>query len=61
MSKEMCWLSPREGQPKILFIDEGDGFVPYANCVHFVPDYPIGSKGYATMQKLLNMGWKLVT
>lgn len=60
MSQEMRWQEPREGQPKILFIDEGDGFVPYANCVYSVPDYPIGSKGYATMQKLLKMGWRLI-
>jgi hypothetical protein len=63
MKNQMRWQRPRAKQPKILFIDEGDGFIPYANSVHAVPDrslHALRFKGYDTYQKLYGMGWELV-
>ena len=53
MSGKMRWFS------QILQINDGSGWVPYVQHHLSVPDYPIerGSKGYATMQKLLKLGY----
>ena len=53
-----------EGSEKILYINTGTGWKPYTHPSFGklrVPDYEIagGSKGYATMQKLLKLGFKM--
>lgn len=64
--KEMCWLSPLGGNgTKVLHLRTAshDQWRPYNTCPQYsVPDYPIpnGSKGWATYQKLLKEGWKLI-
>ena len=68
MLKEMCWL-PRMGAgangEKILHLRTAPNqpWKPYTSCPEYsVQDYrePGGSKGWATYQKLLTQGWKLV-
>lgn len=66
MVGEMCWMSPDDDFDKKLYIrtDSSKEWVLYSELSELsVPDYKItgGSLGYATMQKLLKEGWKLVT
>jgi len=63
---QMCWLSASgEDGEKILHLQiaPGQPWRPYTAFPQYsVPDYriPGGSKGWATYQKLLKAGWKLV-
>ncbi len=66
MHQQMCWLSSSgsDGE-KILHLQAGPGqpWRPYTAFPQYsVPDYriPGGSKGWATYQKLLKAGWRLV-
>lgn len=66
MHKQMCWLSKAgtDGE-KILHLQTAANqpWLPYTAFPQFcVPDYniPGGSKGWATYQKLLKAGWKIV-
>jgi hypothetical protein len=66
MHQQMCWLSVsgNDGE-KILHLQAGPGqpWRPYTAFPQYsVPDYRIagGSKGWATYQKLLKAGWKIV-
>lgn len=66
MSGQMCWLSKLGTEnEKILHLRLAahQPWLPYTACPQYaVPDYPIpgGSKGWATYQKLMQAGWKLV-
>jgi len=67
MNGYMCWLSPLgEDGEKILHLrlNANEAWVPYTSMPKYsVPDYkdfPNGSKGFATFQKLLRNGWKLI-
>lgn len=66
MFNEMCWLPlmGRDGQ-KILHLRTAPNqpWRPYTAFPEYaVADYviPGGSKGWATYQKLRNLGWKLM-
>lgn len=67
MIGQMCWLSSLgEDGEKILYLrlKPNESWVPYTSMPKYsVPDYkdfPNGSKGFATFQKLLRNGWKLI-
>lgn len=66
MLKEMCWLSPLgSNSAKILHLRTApnDPWRPYTAFPQYAaPDYEIpgGSKGWATYQKLMKSGWKLL-
>ena len=66
MLGQMCWLSQLGGrEEKILHLrtSPNQPWQPYtAFSTYAVPDYniPGGSKGWATYQKLLKVGWTLV-
>lgn len=66
MSRQMCWLSVNQAnEEKILHLrtNPNADWRPYeAYPQYAVPDYEIsgGSRGWATYQKLLRAGWKLV-
>ena len=67
MAGQMCWL-PAFGTngTKILHLQTASNqpWRPYTAFPQIsVPDYrePGGSKGWATYQKLMKAGWKLVT
>ncbi len=66
MAGEMCWFSPLgRNEEKILHlrIHSGQPWRPYTACPEYaVPDYqiPNGSRGWATAQKLLREGWKVI-
>lgn len=66
MLKEMSWLSSMGTDgTKILHLRTAphDAWRPYTAFPQYaVPDYQIpgGSKGWATYQKLMKAGWKLV-
>lgn len=66
MPRQMCWLSPSgaDGE-KILYLQTAphEPWRPYTAFPQYVvPDYriPGGSKGWATYQKLIKVGWRLV-
>lgn len=66
MTGQMCWLScfgsDREKILHLLLSPERP-WQPYTSYPQYsVPDYeiPKGSKGWATYQKLLRAGWKLI-
>lgn len=67
MKGQMCWLSNSglDGE-KILHLrlNYNDAWTPYTAMPRYsVPDYrdfANGSKGWATFQKLLKAGWKLI-
>ncbi|MCU0532612.1 MAG: hypothetical protein MUD14_01700 [Hydrococcus sp. Prado102] len=67
MKGQMCWLSKygNDGE-KILHLrlNNFEAWTPYTAMPKYsVPDYkdmPDGSKGWATFQKLLRDGWKIV-
>lgn len=66
MEGQMCWL-PRMGMDgeKILHLRLGPNqpWLPYTALPGYaVPDYqvPRGSKGWATYQKLMKAGWRLI-
>jgi hypothetical protein len=66
MQRQMCWLSSfgTNGQ-KILHLrtSPNERWQPYTVFSQYsVPDYviPGGSKGWATYQKLMQLGWVLV-
>ena len=66
MAGQMCWL-PGLGHNGNLILhlrEQAQGaWYPYTFYSKYaVPDYPIpgGSKGWATYQKLLRAGWKLL-
>jgi hypothetical protein len=66
MFKQMCWLPllGNDGE-KILHLRTypHHPWKPYTACPEYaVPDYKIrgGSKGWATYQKLMSLGWALV-
>lgn len=63
----MCWLCQSSGDgEKILYLrlSPYEAWQPYYSLPKIsVPDYrdfPNGSKGWATCQKLLKAGWKLL-
>jgi hypothetical protein len=67
MSGQMCWLSRFGGDgEKILHLrlSSHEAWRPYTSLPQYsVPDYrdfPNGSKGWATCQKLLKAGWQLL-
>lgn len=66
MLKEMCWLSPLgSNSAKILHLRTAtnEPWRPYTAFPQYAaPDYlvPGGSKGWATYQKLMKAGWKLL-
>lgn len=66
MLREMCWLAPiGSNGAKILHLRmaSNDPWKPYTAFPQFaVPDYqvPGGSKGWATYQKLMKAGWRLL-
>lgn len=66
MLKQMCWLSvdgPNTDKILHLRTHPSQPWQPYtAFREHAAPDYkvPNGSKGWATYQKLLRLGWSLV-
>jgi hypothetical protein len=63
---EMRWLSESENGTKVLYLRE-KSYEPWKHYYLFqhlcIPDYQIpgGSKGYATMQKLLKAGWSYIS
>ncbi len=65
--RRMCWLSKSgESEEKILHLQTAanEPWRPYTAFSQFAePDYriPGGSKGYATYQKLLKLGWTIVS
>jgi hypothetical protein len=67
MKGQMCWISNSgiDGE-KILYLrlNFNDAWTPYSSMPKYsVPDYrdfPNGSKGWATFQRLLKVGWKLI-
>lgn len=66
MVGQMCWLSGLgiDGE-KILYLrlSPNQPWKPYtAFSNYYVPDYdiPKGSKGWATYQKLIKLGWTLI-
>jgi hypothetical protein len=68
MTGQMCWLSPRgEDGEKLLYLrlNPNESWTIYTSMPKYsVPDYkdfPNGSKGFATFQKLLRNGWKLIS
>jgi len=63
-NKVMCWRKVEGKDFKELFIGDGNGgWIYYAAHPLAAPDLklPGASKGYRTMQKLLQMGYKLVS
>jgi len=66
MLREMCWLSPLgTNTAKVLHLRtaSNEPWRPYTAFPQFAaPDYPVpgGSKGWATYQKLMKAGWKLL-
>lgn len=64
--KNMCWLSKYgTDSEKVLHLQAApnEPWKPYTAFPQYaVPDYPIpgGSKGWATYQKLMKAGWRLV-
>ena len=58
---QMQWQRIKDGK-LILFVDDGEGFKPYYNSNIATPDHPIpkASKGFATLQKGLKLGYKLL-
>jgi hypothetical protein len=65
MNREMCWLSISDQDEKVLYLRvyPHQPWQPYTDFpLYVVPDHqvPGGSKGWATYQKLLRTGWKLV-
>lgn len=60
----MCWMPQfASGGKNILHLYVGDRWVPYTAAPQYsIPDHtvPNGSLGYATYQKLLGAGWKIV-
>lgn len=62
---EMCWKSKSENDTKVLHLRASslEPWLPYTSHPKLmVPDYKVngGSRGYATMQKLLKANWNLV-
>jgi hypothetical protein len=67
MTGQMCWLSKfGNDEEKILHLrlNASDNWTPYTAMPQYsVPDYrdfPNGSKGWATFQKLLKAGWTVL-
>lgn len=67
MSGQMCWLSPLGSDSEKtlhLRLQLNQSWKPYKSLPQYaVPDYkdfPNGSKGWATFQKLLKAGWTVV-
>lgn len=66
MAGQMCWLPALGGNgQKILHLQlaSHEPWRPYTGFPQYaVPDYrePGGSKGWATYQKLIKAGWKLI-
>lgn len=67
MVRHMCWLSSCNGDgEKVLHLQTAPNqpWRPYTTFPQYaVPDYAIpgGSKGWATYQKLMKVGWILVS
>ncbi|MGL5939759.1 MAG: hypothetical protein ACRC2S_05140 [Waterburya sp.] len=64
--KEMCWLPYNGNQTQIALHLREYPHQPwrvYTASPHFVPDYPVpgGSKGWATFQKLRQVGWTIIS
>jgi hypothetical protein len=64
--KEMCWLPCNGNYEKIaLHLREypDQPWNVYTASPHFVADYPVpgGSKGWATFQKLRQVGWSIIS
>lgn len=66
MQKQMCWLSKSgESGHKILYLrtNPNELWRPYTAFPQYAArDYlePLGSKGWATYQKLRKLGWVLI-
>jgi len=60
----MCWKASASTYGELVLHLYVDGnWKPYTQCPNYaIADYtvPKGSKGYATMQRLLKLGWKIV-
>ena len=65
MFKQMCWLPTRGSNGQQILHLRTEPLKPWRPYTAFpeyaIPDYPmpIGSKGWATYQKLRNAGWSL--
>lgn len=64
--KQMCWLPCKDNSLKIaLHLREysHQSWKIYTASPHAVPDYKIpgGSKGWASFQKLRQIGWTLIS
>ena len=64
--KQICWLPCKDNSFKIaLHLREypHQSWKIYTASPHSVPDYKIpgGSKGWATFQKLRQIGWTLIS
>ncbi|MBH8564542.1 hypothetical protein I8748_20540 [Nostoc sp. CENA67] len=65
MAGQMCWL-PTKGSNGELILHlrtaPSQPWQPYRSRMEAVPDYdiPHGSKGWATYQKLRQLGWTLI-
>lgn len=66
MAGQLCWLPKFGGNGQLILhlrLRPFEQWKPYTAFPEFcVPDHPIpnGSKGWATNQKLLQAGWKLI-
>lgn len=63
MIKQMTWLPQDDGQEKILHLRlERGPWRPYTMFPKLtIPDHmAVGSRGFATFQKLLREGWEIV-
>jgi len=66
MSGQLCWLPKFGGNGQLVLHlrkQSHESWKPYTAYRELcVPDYPVpgGSKGWATSQKLMRAGWKLI-
>lgn len=57
------WRRLEDMELALFVSDDGDSWLPYEKSKNFVPDYLIkgGSKGFATYQNCLKLGYKLLS
>jgi hypothetical protein len=66
MAGQLCWLPKFGGDGQLVLHlrkEHHHAWKPYTHFPEFtVPDYPIpkGTKGWATSQRLLQLGWAIV-
>lgn len=66
MSKEMCWLPYKGNESNIMLHlreNSDQSWIVYTRSPYAVEDYKIpgGSKGWATFQKLRQIGWQIIS